>query len=98
MIYLLIIAVVLILIWWIKPYIIHYDTVISFTGGLGSGKSLISTQMAVRLLKKNRWKVRFNNWKHPFNKAKQIAKPVLYSSIPLRVSRKEWALHSLLDI
>lgn len=92
MIYLLILLGIMLVLWWVKPYIIHYDTVISFTGGLGSGKSLISTQMAVRLLKKNRWKVRFHNWKHPFNKSKHIARPVLYSSIPLRVSRKEWAL------
>ena len=86
---LLLLAVVLFVILIIKPYIMHYDTVISFTGGLGSGKSLISTQMAVRLLRKNRWKVRFHNIRHP---KKKIAKPVLYSSIPLRVSRREWAL------
>ncbi|MBQ7412275.1 MAG: hypothetical protein IJW10_05175 [Clostridia bacterium] len=71
----------------IKPYVMHYDTVLSYTGGLGSGKSLISTQMAVRLLRKNRWKVFFHNLRHPKHK---IAKPVLYSSIPLRISKKEW--------
>lgn len=88
MIWIILIAIALFIIFVIKPYIIHYDTVISFTGGLGSGKSLISTQYAVRLLKKNRLKVFLHNVRHPFHK---IAKPVLYSSIPLRISRKEWA-------
>lgn len=91
MIFLIIALIVFIVILILKPYIINYDTVISFTGGLGSGKSLISTQMAVKLLRKNRLKVFWNNvknWRHP---KKKIARPVLYSSIPLRVSRKEWA-------
>lgn len=82
-------ALVAVIVWLIiKPYVLHYDTVLSFTGGLGSGKSLISTQMAVRLLRKNRWKVFFHNVRHPIHK---IAKPLLYSSIPLRISRREWA-------
>ena len=88
MIYLIIILLLLFVYFVIKPYIMHYDTVLSYTGGLGSGKSLISTQMAVRLLRKNRWKVLWHNIRHPKHK---IAKPLLYSSIPLRVSNKEWA-------
>ena len=72
----------------IKPYVMSYDTVVSYTGGLGSGKSLISTQMAVRLLRKNRYKVLWHNIRHPKSK---IAKPLLFSSIPLRISKKEWA-------
>lgn len=85
----LIIILVVLFVWLIvKPYIMHYDTVLSYTGGLGSGKSLISTQMAVRLLRKNRYKVMWHNIRHPKRK---IAKPLLYSSIPLRISKKEWA-------
>lgn len=85
----LIITIALFLSWLIiHPYIINYDTVIAFTGGLGSGKSLLSTQYAIRLLRKNRLKVFWYNVRHPKRK---IEKPVLYSSIPLRVSRKEWA-------
>lgn len=72
----------------IKPYIISYDTVLAFTGGLGSGKSLLSTQYALKLLRKNRWKVRFHNIRHPRNKWE---KPMLYSTIPFRISRREWA-------
>lgn len=87
---LLIVAAVLLVIWFVvKPYFIHYDTVLAFTGGLGSGKSLVSTQYAIRLLRKNRWKVRFWNLRHP---KKKKAKPLLYSSIPFRISRKEWAV------
>lgn len=89
MIILIAIIAIVIVILIVKPYIIHYDTVQCYTGGLGSGKSLISTQMAVRLLRKNRWKVRFYNLRHP---KKKKPKPVLYSSIPLRISSKEWAL------
>ena len=72
---LLIVAAVLLVIWFVvKPYFIHYDTVLAFTGGLGSGKSLVSTQYAIRLLRKNRWKVRFWNLRHP---KKKKAKPLL---------------------
>ena len=89
----LVIIIALIIVWFIvKPYFIHYDTVLSFTGGLGSGKSLISTEMAVKLLRKNRIKVMWHNIRHP---KKKIARPLLFSSIPLRISRKEWALQLL---
>lgn len=85
----LIIAVVAFVLWLIfKPYVMNYDTVVSFTGGLGSGKSLISTQTAIKLLRKNRLKVFFHNIRHP---RKKIERPLLFSSIPLRVSRREWA-------
>lgn len=89
MIYIIIIAVVLLIIFIVKPYIIHYDTVIAFTGGLGSGKSLVSTQWALKLLRKNRAKVFFYNLRHPLHKR---PRPMLYSSIPFRISRKEWAI------
>lgn len=89
MIFLIVLVALLIVIFIIKPYFIHYDTVLCFTGGLGSGKSLISTQMAVKLLKKNRMKVLWYNLWHRKNKK---SKPMLYSSIPLRIRRKEWAL------
>ena len=89
--YLLFFIIAIILFWLIvKPYIISYDTVLLFTGGLGSGKSLISSEFAVKLLRKNRLKVWFYNIKPWHRKKKE--KPMLYSSIPFRVSRKEWAL------
>lgn len=73
----------------VKPYFIHYDTVLLFTGGLGSGKSLLSSQYALTLLRKNRWKVFFHNLTHPKDKWQ---KPLLYSSIPFMVSKKESAV------
>lgn len=87
--WILILIALFLLGWWLlKPYIISYDTVCAFTGGLGSGKSLMSVKMALKLLRKNRMKVK---WHNLFHKNK-IEKPLLFSSIPLRVSRKEWAL------
>lgn len=101
MIWLVIILIALIIII-IRHYIIRYDTVIAFTGGLGSGKSLLSTQYAIRLLRKNSAKV----WRHnylwrflPWNAKKFVKweKPRLYSSIPLYFrrglfSKKEFSL------
>ena len=72
----------------VKPYFVHYDTVIAYTGGLGSGKSFMSVKMAKKLLRKNRRKVkRHNRW----HKKDRQPLPLLYSSIPLRISRKEYA-------
>ena len=90
MIYLIIFAAIVVFWCLVRPYVISYDTVLLFTGGLGSGKSLLSTEMALRLLRKNRFKVWLYNIK-PWHKEKK-PRPVLYSSIPFRVSRKEWAL------
>lgn len=78
-----IVAIVII----IKNYKLNYDTVIAFTGGLGSGKSLESCNISIKLLKKNRRKVRWHNFWH--KEKKRI--PLLYSSIPVRISKTEWA-------
>ena len=87
---LLIIAAIVIIFWIIiKPYVIHYDTVLLFTGGLGSGKSLVSSGLALKLLKKNRFKVWWYNLM-PWHRNKR-PRPLLYSNIPFRISRKEWA-------
>lgn len=91
MAWLIILIVVVILFFILRPYIIHYDTVLLFTGGLGSGKSLLSSEYALKLLRKNRLKVLLHNIK-PWNWRKKWPKPQLYSSIPFRVSRREWAI------
>ena len=70
MIWIIIAAVILLIILW-KCYKIKYDTVIAFTGGLGSGKSFLSVSMAVKLLRKNRRKVKWHNRKE---KIKQFFK------------------------
>lgn len=78
---LFVLLVVFVIAWFIiKPYIMSYDTVVSFTGGLGSGKSLISTQTAVKLLKKNRWKVRFYNLRHPRRKDCKTSSLFVYTA------------------
>lgn len=73
---------------WLRPYLIRYDTVIAFTGGLGTGKSYISTATAVTQLRKNRFRTRLYNFFHPRHK---LPRPLLYSSIPLRISKREYA-------
>ena len=89
MIWILLVPVaVCLFIYWIKPYFPHEETVKAYTGGLGSGKSLVSCKEARRLLRKNRRKVRWHNIRHPKNKWET---PKLYSSIPLRISKREYA-------
>lgn len=83
----LVVAVILFII--IKPYFIKYDTICGYTGGLGSGKSFMSSLTAVRLLKKNRLRTWFYNIKQRILRRPLLEKPLLYSSIPIRISKKE---------
>lgn len=85
-----IIAIILliIVIRFIKPYFPHQETIKAYTGGLGSGKSLFSVKEARKLFFKNRRKVKWYNRFHP---RKKRPMPLLYSSIPMRISRKEYA-------
>ena len=52
---LILIALIIWLIWLIRPYVIKHDTTILFTGGLGSGKTLESVKRAMVLVRKNRF-------------------------------------------
>ncbi len=67
-----------------------YDTVVAFTGGLGSGKSFMSTDIAIKLLKRKRREVKWKN--HFRKKGSKLPTPLLYSSIPVKISRKENAV------
>ncbi len=67
-----------------------FDTVCAFTGGLGSGKSLLSVETSIKLLKRKRREVRRKN--HFRKKGNKLPMPLLYSSIPVRISRKENAV------
>lgn len=89
MILFIVIVIVGLVIWWRSYKINTFDTVVAFTGGLGSGKSYMSTEMATRLLRKQRRKVFIHNVLHPKSKWE---KPLLYSSIPVRISRREMAV------
>ena len=67
-----------------------FDTVVAFTGGLGAGKSFMSVVIACMLLWRKRREVK---WKNLFRKkGEKLPTPLLYSSIPVRVSRKESAV------
>lgn len=79
---LLIVLAVVVLFFIIRPYFIKYDTVIGFTGGLGTGKSFMSVLTAVREYKKNRFKTKFYNFFH--RKKNKLPMPLFYSSIPVR--------------
>lgn len=80
----------LVILWLIiNPYFLHYDNLVSFTGGLGSGKSFMSVQTAIVLYRKQRFRAKIHNFFHPKNK---IELPELYSNIPLRISGKKMAL------
>lgn len=89
MIWILLVFGVMLIIFLIKQYCIKYDTVLAFTGGLGSGKSFLSVEMAICLLKRNRRRVK---WYNIFHKKAPRSKPMLYSSIPVRISKNEWSL------
>lgn len=95
--WILLIAIVLVIVY-LKFYRFKYDTVIAYTGGLGSGKTFRSVKNANMLLRKQRNKVKRHNLWEYIKKAvyKHYTldlweKPVLYSSIPVRISEKEWA-------
>ena len=67
-----------------------YDTVVAFTGGLGSGKSFLSVDIAIKLLKRKRREVWLKNL---FNKkGEKLPRPLLYTSIPVSISKKENAV------
>lgn len=94
MVILIILAICFVLWLIIKPYIIKHDTVTLYVGGLGSGKTLIGVTDALTCLRRNRLKVCFYNLFHPRNKKE---KPMLYSTIPVRISRNEISLDLDLD-
>ena len=93
MIYLIAGIIIYLIIRWYF-YRVKYDTLIGFTGGLGSGKSFESVKLSRQLLFKNRRKVRFENLKvrvynffHKVDKKSFKENPLLYSSIPLLVKK-----------
>ena len=85
------VVVLVVIIIKIKPYLIKYDTVVGFTGGLGCGKTFESVNVCIRELKKNRIKTRVYNFISPFFKRERLELPLLYSSIPIRINKREMA-------
>lgn len=84
-----IIILIIILIVLSRFYSIHEETLIGLTGGLGTGKTLIGVTKSISLLKK----ARFKWWidKYIFIWKKKRPKPQLYSNIPIRLNKKQWA-------
>ena len=89
-------AILIVVLWRIaKSYrLTTYDTVLAFTGGLGSGKSFMSVQQARKLLRRKRFRVALHNFFWPKDK---LPRPLLYSSIPVRVSKTEMAVKLTAD-
>ena len=95
----IIIIIIVFFIILLKSYRIKYDTIIAFTGGLGSGKSHLSVKKSLKLLKKNRFKVKVLNMKNYIKYKLKIVEnyskieiPLLYSSIPVRVKSSSFKL------
>lgn len=94
----IIILLVILGIWFVlKVYFEKYDTIIAYTGGLGSGKTFKGVQQSIKLLRKNRLKVKFYNIKtrflNLFRKEKKLVVteiPMLYSSIPIFIRQKRF--------
>lgn len=75
------------------------DTVIAFSGGLGSGKTFLSVRTALRALRWSRFLWRLDKILHPFTR-RTDPRPELYSSIPIRTvtgifRKKETFSHKL---
>lgn len=93
---LILIIIAIILVWFVlKIYFEKYDTIIAYTGGLGSGKTFKGVQQSIKLLKRNRIRVKFNNFKTRMynlfhNEKRKLIKdvPMLYSSIPIFIRQK----------
>ena len=80
------ILVMLVIRTWLLYQIDTRDTLIAFTGGLGSGKTFFSVQIAIKALRIERLRWWVNKIIHPKEKK---PKPMLYSSIPIRISKRE---------
>lgn len=104
----IILLVAIFLIWLVlKVYFEKFDTVIAYTGGLGSGKTFKGVQQSIKLLRRVRFSVKFNNLKNRiYNifhcEKKSIIKdtPRLYSSIPIFIKqkRRKFKLYNLVKL
>ena len=87
---LILVIIAALLLIWIKPYIIKYDHLVSFTGGVGAGKTFKSVETAIILWRKNRAKVRIENLFR--KKGEKQPLPELYANIPVRVGFRKMAI------
>lgn len=63
------------------------DTVICFTGGLGTGKTLIAVNQAIKAYRKTLllWKLGRYKYKDEAGKKKNVEMPLFYSNIPIMI-------------
>lgn len=71
----------------LKPYFLNYDNSILFTGGIGSGKSLNSVKLAIKLYSKMKFKVKWRNFIHKLKKEPLEEMPLLYSNMPIKCKK-----------
>lgn len=87
----LIVGVILFVI--LRPYFIRYDTLVSFSGGLGSGKTFMTVHLARTLYRKQQFRVWFHNHiKRHITREPKKELPLLLSNIPVKISRKQYAV------
>ena len=89
--FLIVVGVLFILFFIVRPYLIKYDTIIAFTGGLGSGKTYLSVKYALRLLTKQRLKVWF------FNNIGRYIRRIFHLKRPMEIKRPKPMLYSSID-
>jgi hypothetical protein len=95
----LLVITIVFIIWVYKTfYFIKVDNTLMFTGAPGTGKTNEMVNQSLKLLKhvrravkrKNR-KIRVYNLTHK-DKLDLIERPLMYSNIPIRISKKEWSV------
>ena len=96
-VFIVIILLLLALFIFFKLYFEKFDTVVGYTGGLGSGKTLRAVQRVRKLLRRNRLKVKISNLKarihNVFYKEKrQLNKdiPIVASNIPIFLKQTKY--------
>lgn len=63
MIWIIIVIIILLILWlWLKPYFIKDANTICFTGQMGTGKTYLAVDKAVKKIKKARFDTRFHNF------------------------------------
>lgn len=82
------IAIVVVIIF-VQPYRLRYDTICSFTGGLGSGKTFLSVETSIFLWKRNLKRTKFYNFFKKKNN--KLPLPKLYSSIPVEYKKGKFS-------
>lgn len=70
------------------------ETITAYTGGLGSGKTLLSVDKALSLYRKNHRKWKMKKWLfHILHKDSLFCddEPILLSNIPIRITKNLWS-------